>query len=244
MVDSAKNSMAPQGELRSVVAPQIASIKTDLYQFLGKTGVLVCAEFAVVIEGVALFTSAIVRDGLPKAIAGLPGLTRDILSRPFIEVADTIAEHHVRFVQSPEREIIRKSILEAYIHAGGPEAVFGPTGKSRLVRSLRQYGERNFAGLIFSLHLFNVISLTIQDDVREHMSDARSFELYMLGVEEVCRESVDCALKNCPSARIDRSWAAVVTRHIELQLLQPDAGPLRDREATQKAQKRGQEAQN
>ena len=199
---------------------QVASIKTDLFQYLRERNTLVSTDFAAVIEDVALLTAAIIKDGPVKAFVRLPAFTPDFLDRPFIEVADVIAEHHVRFIQGAEREVVRKSVLEAYIHAGGPQAVFGPTGKTRLLRSLRQYGERNFAGLIFSLHLFNVISLAIQDNVRETMTNARSLELYMLGVEEVCRESVECALKTSPAARVDREWAIAVIRHIETQLLQ------------------------
>jgi hypothetical protein len=191
-----------------------------LLQQLHNRPVLIPTIFATVIEDVAFFTTAIVEDGLAKAFASLPGFTPDFLERPFIAVADLIAEHHVRFIQGAEREIIRKSVLEAYIHAGGPQAVFGPTGKTRLVRSLRQYGEHNFAGLIFSLHLFNLISLAIQDNVRENMTDARTFELYMLGVEEICRETVDCAIKPSGAGRVDRDWSAAVMKQIEMQLME------------------------
>ena len=109
--------------------------------------------------------------------------------------------------------------MEAYIHLAGPQAVFGPPGKTRLVRSLRKYGDRDFAGLIFSLYVFNVISLAIQDKVREKMEDARSFELYMLGVEAICRETVECALKKS-GPKVDRAWASAVARNIELYLFQ------------------------
>jgi hypothetical protein len=227
----------------AVVALPVASIKSDLPQYLQNKPVLIPATFGAVLEDVAFFTAAIVQDGLAKAFARLPGFTPDFLQRPFIAVADIIAEHHVRFIQGAEREIIRKSVLEAYIHAGGPRAVFGPTGKTRLVRSLRRYGERNFAGLIFSLHLFNVISLAIQDKVRENMTDARSFELYMLGVEEICRESVDCAIKTSGAARVDRDWAAAVMRHIERQLMESSVGGARE-EGTQDAQRREAATQN
>ena len=222
----------------SVATPQVASIKADLSRYLSERAVLVSAEFGAVVEDIAFFTAAIIRDGFAKAFSQLPGFTADFLERPFIEVADVVAEHHVRFMQGAERDVVRKSVLEAYIHASGTSAVFGPTGKTRLVRSLRQYGEQKFAGVIFSLHFFNVISLAIQDQVRETVSDARSFELYMLGVEEVCRESVENAFKKLGAAKVDREWAIAVTRHIEMQLLQVPL-PIGYAEGTQEAQNQG-----
>jgi len=222
----------------SVATLQVASIKADLSRYLSEREVLVSAEFGAVVEDIALFTAAIIRDGIAKAFAQLPGFTADFLERPFIEVADVIAEHHVRFMQGAERDIVRKSVLEAYIHAGGTSAVFGPTGKTRLVRSLRQYGEQNFAGVIFSLHLFNVISLAIQDQVRESVSNARSLELYMLGVEEVCRESVEGAFKKLGVAKVDRDWAIAVTRYIEMELL-PVPLPIGYGEGTQELPNQG-----
>ncbi len=134
-------------------------------------------------------------------------------------MADAIVEHHTRLVQGPDREIIRKSLLEAYIHAAGPQYVFGLAGKTRLVRSLRQFGAERFAALIFSLHLFNVISLAIQDEVRENAPDAKTFELYMLGLETICRDAVKAALST-EAAPMDKKWAQVLAKNVELQLSQ------------------------
>jgi hypothetical protein len=208
-----------------VTVIQVASIKTDLLQLVSSRTALFCTDFAAVVEDVAVLTGGIIRDGIAKALARLPDFAPGLLDRPFIEVADVIVNHHVRLIPGPECEVVRKSLLEAYIHAAGPNSVFGPPGKTRLVRSLRQYGERNFAGLIFSLYLFNVISIAIQDKVRQEVPDARSFELYMLGVESVCREAVESAVHKIGSVA-NREWATAVAKHIERQLLQ---GPSQDR---------------
>ena len=198
-------------------ALQATNIKADLYQYLRNRHVLVSAEFIEVLQDVTDLTTAIVRDGFRDAIARLPNFVPGLADRPFIEIAHIIVEYHTRLVQEAERDVVRKSLLEAYIHAAGPQNAFGPVGKTRLVRSLRQFGADKFAALIFSLHLFNVNSLAIQDELRANMPDAKTFELYMLGLETICRDAVKAAL-NGNETKVDRRWATALARNVELEL--------------------------
>jgi hypothetical protein len=149
----------------------------------------------------------------------LPNVVTGLADRPFVQIADVIVEHHIRLVQGPDRDIVRKSLLEAYIHAAGPQDAFDPVGKTRLARSLRQSGAAKFAALIFSLHLFNVVSLEIQDEVRADMPDAKTFELYMLGLETICRDAVKAAL-NTEETEVDKPWTRALARKVEMQLAQ------------------------
>src|SRR5262249_27515834 len=150
------------------------TIKADLHQYLSKRETLLPAEFSAVVADLAAFTSAIIHDRFEKALMQLGNLGDDLSSRSFIELADIIAEYHLRLFQGPERDVVRKSLIEAYIHAAGPQYVFGPPRQTRFVRSLRRWGPRNFAAVFFSLHVFNTISMAIQDEVREKMPDVMS----------------------------------------------------------------------
>ena len=201
-----------------MTAFQLARIKADLHRYLRDTKPLISLEFSAVVADVTGFTAAILQKGFRKALAQLPNTSEGLSGRPFIEVADVIVEHHLRFVKETEREIARKSLLEAYIHAAGPRDVFAPPGKTRLVTSLRRAGPRNFAALLFSLHTFNVVCMTIQDKVRTKMPDVQSFELYMLGAETICRDIVTDAVKT-QGTELDERWARAVAESVEAELL-------------------------
>jgi len=96
------------------------------------------------VADVTAFISAIVKDGFQKAFAQLPNFFEGLSGRPFIEVAQVIVEHHLRLVKKPEREIVRKSLLEAYTHAAGPRYVFELPGKTRLCELIAAFGSKKF----------------------------------------------------------------------------------------------------
>ena len=198
--------------------PQLATIKADLHRYLSNRKSLLSLEFNAVVEDVAAFTSAVICEGFDRALAALPNFFQELLGRPFIEVADVIAEHHLRFAQTSERDVVRKSLLEAYIHAAGPQYVFRPPDQKRILRSLRRAGPRNFVAMLFSLHVFNLISMAIEDEVRVKMTDVTTFELYMLGVETICQTVVKGAVKNERTV-VDERWVKAVAMNIEAQLL-------------------------
>ena len=97
-----------------------ASIRADLQEYLGKQRGLISPEFSQVAADISLFTSAISRCGLQIALSQSAAFRDVDPGGPFIEVADTIVRHHIRFIREPERDIVRKSLLEAYTHAAGP----------------------------------------------------------------------------------------------------------------------------
>jgi hypothetical protein len=198
---------------------QAENIRADLYQYLIKTQVLVSAEFLDVLEDVTDLVRVIIQDGFREAIARLPNFVPGLVDRPFIELADAMVQHHIRLVQTPDRDLIRKSLLEAYIHAADPEHAFVPVGKTRLTRSLRQFGAAKFAALIFSLHLFNVTSQAIQDQLRADMPDARTFELYMLALEMICRDAVKTALDS-EDTIVNKLWITALAKNVEMYVSQ------------------------
>ena len=197
---------------------QLTKVEADLHLYLQDESVLISADFSAVVGDVIAFTSSVVTNGLRKALGEVATTPNELENRSFLEVADVIVEHHLRLVRASEREIARKSLLEAYFHAAGPQYVFEPPSKTSFVRLLRKWGTRDFAALLLSLHLFNSISLAVQDKVRAKMPDIRSFELYMLGLESVCRDSVRTAIQNV-HGEPGPLWAREVASHIEEQLL-------------------------
>ena len=203
--------------MTSVSPLQAAKIRADLRQYLKTRCALLSAEFLDVLGDVADLTEAIIRDGFREGGARLPNFVGDLIDRPFVELADRVVEYHTRLVQGPDREIVRKSLLEAYIHAAGPQYAFGPVVKTRLVRSLRQFGVEKFAGLIISLHLFNVISLAIQDELRANMPDTKTFEFHMLGLETMCRDAVNAALSS-KTTTANKRWARTLAQDVEAEL--------------------------
>jgi hypothetical protein len=64
-----------------------------------------------------------------------------------------------------------------------------------------------------------VVSLEIQDEVRADMPDAKTFELYMLGLETICRDAVKAAL-NTKETEVDKPWTRALARKVEMQLAQ------------------------
>jgi hypothetical protein len=202
-----------------VTPVQLAQVKADLRRYLRAKDSLFSPEFSAVVADVATFVSAILRDGLDQAIAQLPKTSKGLSDRPLIEVADVIVEHHLRFAKDEDREVIRKSLLEAYIHAAGPQYVFERPAKTRLGRSLHHSGVVNFAALLFSLHTFNLVGMAIQDKLRAEMPDVKRFELFMLAVEGICRNVVEAAIQT-QRASLDEKWAKAVAKTIEAEILQ------------------------
>jgi len=202
-----------------VTPTQLGNIEAELHVYLRNKDVQISTEFSAVVDDVIVFTSAVVKTGLRKALANLPNGSDGLADRPFIEVADVVVEHHLRWVPEGEREITRKSLLEAYFHACGPQYVFEPPAKTQFFRSLRRQGPREFGVLLLSLHLFNTISIAIQDEVRLKMTDIRSFEVYMLGLEAVCRDMVKAAIESSDRSNLSKHWIHAVVNHIHGHLI-------------------------
>jgi len=144
----------------------VESLKADVYSYLRECKSPLLTDMIQVVADVMLFTSAVGHDSFEKALAPFANSAAELAERPLVEVADVIVEHHLRSVAAGDRDLLRKSLLEAYFHAAGPKYVFEPVRKTRLVRSLRKIGPQKFAALVLSLHLFNVVSRGIQDEVR------------------------------------------------------------------------------
>jgi len=197
----------------------VASREEDLRRYLEHKRTLFPPEITQVIAAVNRFASSILREGFRTAITQLQ-LDKDKQSdRPFIEVSNEIVEHHLRVVKQEDRELLGKSLFEAYVYLAGPQHVFEPASKTRIVPFLRRHGTRGFAGLFLSLHLFNLIRNEIGDDLRVRIPDQKSFELYMLEMESVCHDIVAAAMK-IPDTRLDERWAAAVCANVETRLLQ------------------------
>jgi hypothetical protein len=203
---------------------EIASIKADLQKYLIKECGLISPEFIKVVVDVNLFTSVISHDGIEVAFAQLAA-PASLHGRPFIEVAEAIVEHHLRFVREPELEILRKSLHEAYTHVAGPQYILEPLSKTLLLRALGRSGSsRKFVTMLFSLHVFNLICMGFQDELRARLPDEKSFQLYMSTVEAICCDAVTAAVKS-HRAKVDEKWATDVARSIEAQLLHSPVNP-------------------
>src|SRR5438093_314643 len=213
---------------RMMRMPQPENIKSDLQPYFRRIHALFSPEFSTVVADVSLFISQTVRDGFETAFAQLPVHGKVKSGGPFIEVAEAIVECHLRFVRQSERDIVRKSLLEAYTQFAGPQYILEPVSKTRLVGSLRRSGSnRKFITTLLSLHLFNLICIGFQDELRARMPKVKSFNLYMSGVETVCRDAVAAAAKR-QTGNIDEKWAKAVAKNIEAQLLH---SPVRPRNA-------------
>lgn len=193
--------------------PELADLQTYLQ---GKI-IRFAPGLEKVIAEINNFTSAILQSGLQAALASL-GVDIRAAGRPFIEVCDAIVEYNIRVLNDTDRELVGKSLFEAYMYAAGSEHAFEPASRTQLVQSLRRRRTKGFAALFLSLHLFNTISLEIQGDVRESLKDLKSFEIYMLGIEAICREIVEDAMK-IADGNLDEQWAGVVCKKIEARLL-------------------------
>ena len=51
------------------------------------------------------------------------------------------------------------------------------------------------------------------------MPDAKTFELYMLGLETICRDAVKAAL-NTEETDVHQRWTRALARKVEMQLAQ------------------------
>jgi hypothetical protein len=202
-----------------VTVAELCSLEADLYSYLRKKNRIISAGFSAVIGDVIQFTSMVIERGLTNALGEITPNGRELADESFIKVADLVAEHHLRLIAEPDREIVRKSLLEAYFHAAGPQRVFEPAAKTHFLQSLRRFGTRDFAALLLSLFVFNSISIAIQDEVRGRMPDIRSFEIYMLGLENICRDAVRTAVELSTSKKPDDDWVRAVAEHVERQLV-------------------------
>jgi len=199
---------------------QLANIKADLSQYLHKGNALplTSPELSAVVSDLNNFAGSVLADGLEIALLQIPNVAEGLPERPFLEVAEVIVNHHLRLVRELDRDILRKSLLEAYIQIAGPRSVFKPSLQTGLVKSLRRNGPRDFVGLFLSYHVFNVVNLAIQDEIRAKVSDIEGYELYMVAVETACRDAVKRALEN-QTTEINEHWVDVVTKGIQAELL-------------------------
>lgn len=201
-----------------------ASIRADLQKYLGRQRGFISPEFSQVVADVSFLTSAISRDGL-IALSQLPAFRNVDPGRPFIEVAEKIVRHHIRFIREPEQDIVRKSLLEAYTHAAGPQYILEPFRKTLLGKSLSRSGSsRTFVTMCFSLYVFNLICMGFHDDLRAKVPDEKSFQLYMSRVEAICCDAVTVAVKR-QRTKVDEAWATAVAKSVEEQLLHLDVKP-------------------
>jgi len=134
------------------------------------------------VADVTAFISAIVKDGFQKAFAQLPTSSKVYPGGLLLKWPRSLSNTTFALLKTRNGKIVRKFATEAYTHAAGPRYVFELPGKTRLVSSLRRSGPRNFAAMLFSLHVFNVVCMTIEGKLRTKMRDVRSFDLYMLSV--------------------------------------------------------------
>jgi hypothetical protein len=201
-----------------------SSIKADLQKYLRKKDGLISPEFSKVVADVNLFTAAISRDGLQTAFVATHGNVDP--GRTFIEVAEAIVEHHLRFVREPERDIVRKSLLEAYTHVAGPQYILEPFSNTLFASSLCRSGSRKFVTMLFSLHVYNLISMGFHDDLRGRVPDEKSFALYASRLEGICCDAVTAAVKS-QRGKVDERWAAAVAKRVEAQFLRPSGNPVK-----------------
>jgi hypothetical protein len=203
----------------SAPAPGLASFQAELRRYLQDKNELFSSQINEVVADVIRFSSASLHDGFRMALTRLTTDAKVWPNRSFIQLCEAIVEHHIRDIKAGERELVGKSLFEAYIHFAGPEHVFEPRHKTRFMRSLRRYGAKGLAALFLSLHLFNVVCREIGDDVACKMPDQQSYELYMFRVEAMCRDIVARAME-LPDDELDARWAAGIVRAIEAQLFQ------------------------
>jgi hypothetical protein len=162
--------------------------------------------------------SALLRNGFRTAVTQLLTGVNVRFNGPFIEVCNAIIDCQLVAMEPAQRELVGKSLFETYIYFAGTEYAFEPATKTRFMHTLRRREVKGFAELFLSLHLFNVISMEIQEKVNSAMPDLRSFELYMLNMEALCRDIVTQAMK-IPDGDLDERWAAAVRMYVEEQLL-------------------------
>jgi len=197
---------------------ELSNIKEDLYQYLRNKNSLISPEFSRVVADATRFTASVAKSGFEETFANSPAHLNVKSDRPFIEVVEALVDQQIRRVRQTDRELVQKSLIEAYTHIAGPRHVFEPTQKTRFVQSLRRSEPCKFAAMLLSLHLYNVISMLIQDDLRRRIANVKSFQLYLLSVETICRDAVKKAVKVAP-AEVDEAWVRTVIRSLESQML-------------------------
>jgi hypothetical protein len=194
------------------------SLALDLRRYLNHRSTLFNPEMNAVVAEVNGFMSAVLRSGFRTAVTELLFGVDVRFDRPFIEVCNAIIDRQVRPLEPAHRDLVGKSLFEAYIYFAGTEYAFEPATKTRFMHTLRRREVKGFAELFLSLHLFNVIAMEIQEKVNGVMPDLRSFELYMLNLEALCRDIVTQAMK-IPDGELDERWAIAVHKFVDEQLL-------------------------
>ncbi len=202
----------------SAHAPGFTGFQAELRRYLQCKRPLFPPQFNDVVADVVMFTSSSLRDGFQIALANIAANTKVWPDRSFIQVCDAIVEHHIRDIKSTEKELVAKSLFEAYIHFAGPQHVFEHVSRTRFTRSLRRRGAKGFAATFLSLHLFNMVCREICEDVTARMPDQQSYELYMFGVEAMCRDVVAHAME-LADGEVNGRWGAEIVSAIEAQLL-------------------------
>jgi hypothetical protein len=218
-IEAPDKNLARTREEQNVRELELENVRIDLYYYLRTKNDLLSSEFGKVVADATTFTEAVARHGV-EVMFGLVGHANVQPDRPFVEVAEALVDHQIRFVRQRDRDMAKKSLLEAYTYIAGPRYVLEPVRKTRFVQSLRRSEPRKFAALLFFLHLYNLISALIQDDLRTSVSNVTSFQLYLLKVETICRDIVEEAVK-VPGVITDESWTREVIRNVERQLHPP-----------------------
>src|SRR5688572_11021011 len=194
----------------SVVGNQMSTVEParfvlELRQYVQHKNSLFSQQVIEVAADLVRFTSVTFQEGFRGALTKLTTDIRVLPKQPFIQVCEAIVEHHLRSVAVAERDLIGKSIFEAYVNFAGPQHVFERTSKTRFMRSLRSHGPKGFASLFLSLHLFNLICMEVCDEVSSRMPDQQTYELFMLGLETACRDVVAQAMEvSCDE--VDEEW--------------------------------------
>jgi hypothetical protein len=214
----ASTSAGQAGSDQAVSSFDPARVEDDLRHYLQNRSTIISPEISHVITDIVRFISVAISEGFNKALAEMSVEPDSATTVPFIDICDALIEHHIRFVRDPEQQLVGKSLFEAYVYFAGPRHVFDPVGKTMLIQTLRRRGDKSFITLFLSLHLFNVVSTEIRDDVSLRLPDAKSSELYMLSVEAKCRDVVRRAV-DFEGDHLDETWAFLVRNNIERQLI-------------------------
>ena len=205
----------------SATASGFTSFQAELRRYLHNKSVLFSPQINGVVADVVEFASAGLRDGFRTALNRLTTDAKVWPTRTFIEFCEAIVEHHTRDVRPAEQELIGKSLFEAYIHFAGPQHAFEHVSRTRFTRSLRRRGAKGFAATFLSLHLFNMVCREICEDVTARMPDQQSYELYMFGVEAMCRDVVAHAVE-LADGEVNGRWGAEIVSAIEAELFHVD----------------------
>ena len=205
----------------SATAPGFTSFQAELRRYLHNKSVLFSPQINGVVADLVEFASAGLRDGFRTALNRLTTDAKVWPTRTFIEFCEAIVEHHTRDVRPAEQELIGKSLFEAYIHFAGPQHAFEHVSRTRFTRSLRRRGAKGFAATFLSLHLFNMVCREISEDAASRMPDQQSYELYMHGIERVCRDVVVRAMRLLQD-ELDERWVAAIVGAIEAELFHVD----------------------